>query len=435
MPCAHWATASRALRTVAAPHGAWGRARCQGTWHRILRGQVAGRAGPLLCFPFRRPRAPTLGVFQDSEPVGPGIGCVLGGRGGTRKGGAGDMGCLCIQGPLGLLAGEDTWRPECWPGRVRALSTQPVPSSQGLGPVEVGREGRVGSGSSSSSSTHGGWQGVRRSVCRALHGAGGSGPLPSAERLPGRDQGHGWYRAVQWSAAMRSQESVRGSRWQGPESMGRGSRKVLRIWVDRVRPTETGAWQGCSPQGPGLAQNWVGGGHDPRVSPPPQAHSRCCGQARNDQGLELSPPTLLSPSDSVHWAGEAPWGPDKGAPETPFLLPDHRWVSGIPGSVAFWGPGAFSEDSGAASLVAMMIETGMGVSRAWHRGSQWAVAALVGQGFASSVSPGQAWASARNAVSPQLAGGGSEQGTLPPLTSQGPSWAVAPLRARGRAPG
>lgn len=148
--------------------------------------------------------------------------------------------------------------------------------------------------------------------------------------------------------------------------------------TDRARPTETGAWQGCSPQGPGLAPNWVGGGHDPRVSPPPQAHSRCCGRARNDQGLELSPPTLLSPSDSAHWAGEAPWGPDKGAPETPFLLPDHRWVSGIPASVAFWGPGAFSEDSGAASLVAMMMETGMGISRAWHRGSPWAVAALVG---------------------------------------------------------
>lgn len=172
--------ASRALRTVAAPRGDWGRARCQGTWRRILRGQMAGRAGPLPCFRSRRPRAPVGGVFQDSRPVavGPGIGCALGGRGSTGKGGSGDMGCLCFQGPLGLLAGEDTGRPERWPGRVRALSTQPVPGSQGLGPVEAGREGRVGSGSSLSGSTRGGWQCVRRSVCRALRVLVGAAPSP-----------------------------------------------------------------------------------------------------------------------------------------------------------------------------------------------------------------------------------------------------------------
>ena len=304
MPCAHWAAASRALSTFAAPHGAWGRARCQGTWHRILRGLVAGRAGRLLCFPSRRPRAPTWGVFQDSKPVGPGTGCVLGGRGSTRKGGAGDVGCLRIQGPLGLLAGEDTWRPECWPGRVRTLSTQPVPSSPGLGPVEAGREGRVGSGSSSSSSTHGGWQCVRRSVCRALHGAGGSGPLPSTERLPGRDQGHGWYRAVQWSAAMRRQESVRGSRWQGPESMGQGSRKVLRIWVSAWAP-EPGrvqsrgglrvlhpAWPSTGPRLRGPLGEGRGAPRRPLASHP----SGCCRQPDAGPGEETG-------SAGVCWGG------------------------------------------------------------------------------------------------------------------------------------
>ncbi|KAB0398861.1 hypothetical protein E2I00_006055, partial [Balaenoptera physalus] len=225
MPCAQWAAASRALRTFAAPHGAWGRARCQGTWHRILRGPVAGRAGRLLCFPSRRPRAPMWGVFQDSKPVGPGIGCVLGGRGSTRKGGA----------------------------------------------------------------------------------------------------------------AMRRQESVRGSRWQGPESMGRGSRKVLRIWDAAGSPTLV----------PAGARGVV-----------PEARGRM--------------PKTLTQAEGERDLREGSTLGDKGAPETPFLPPDHRWVSGIPASVAFWGPGAFSEDSGAASLVAMMIETGFskmsvkeGTQRKW----------------------------------------------------------------------
>lgn len=137
------------------------------------------RAGLVPCLA-SAPADPGLPWGASFRPVavGPGIGCALGGRGSTGKGGSGDMGCLCFQGPLGLLAGEDTGRPERWPGRVRALSTQPVPGSQGLGPVEAGREGRVGSGSSLSGSTRGGWQCVRRSVCRALRVLVGAAPSP-----------------------------------------------------------------------------------------------------------------------------------------------------------------------------------------------------------------------------------------------------------------
>lgn len=143
MPCAHWAAASRALRTFAAPRGTWGRARCQGTWHRTLRGRVAGRAGPLPCFRSRRPRAPVWGVFQDSKPVGPGIGCVLGGWGSTGKGGSGDMGCL-HPGTPGTLGwrGHLEARVLAWESSRSvhsACAKQPGTRASGGG---AGREGR-----------------------------------------------------------------------------------------------------------------------------------------------------------------------------------------------------------------------------------------------------------------------------------------------------
>lgn len=49
--------------------------------------------------------------------------------------------------------------------------------------------------------------------------------------LPGGALGTRVALAAQQSAAMRSQGSVRSSPGQGPEWVGRGGRKVLRIWV------------------------------------------------------------------------------------------------------------------------------------------------------------------------------------------------------------
>lgn len=134
----------------------------------------------------------------------------------------------------GFSASRDPWGswlerilgiPEAWPGRGHALSSQLVPRKQELVPMEAGKGG-VGSGYLFKQQYPRGWHCVWMSVCCALHGAG-SGLLPCPEGT--RAVAGSW--AAQRSAAMRSQESMRGSPRQGLEWVGRGSRKVLRIWV------------------------------------------------------------------------------------------------------------------------------------------------------------------------------------------------------------
>lgn len=152
------------------------------------------------------------------------------GTGQGRWAGRGDTGRLfCIQGPLGLSAGQVTREASslAWESSV---STQPVPRKQGLGPMGAGRGGPV-LGASLSSSTPGGGRVHAGPVCRAAWCW--ERPFPATERPPG---GPG-------TAAMRSQESVRGSPRPGPGWVGRGSRKVLRIWVS--------GWCGAKRAGPG----------------------------------------------------------------------------------------------------------------------------------------------------------------------------------------
>lgn len=75
-------------------------------------------------------------------------------------------------------------------------------------------------------------------------------------------------------------------------------------------------------------------------------------------GCGIVPAHPIIPIRACPLGRGAPWGPGEGAPETPFLLPEHHEVSGLPASEASWGLGAYREGRGVASLVAMTTETG-----------------------------------------------------------------------------
>lgn len=69
------------------------------------------------------------------------------------------------QGTPGALGWRHTWTPECWPGRVLLCPPSLCQAAGASGQGRRGQEGRVSSGCSLSSGTHGRWQCVRRSVC------------------------------------------------------------------------------------------------------------------------------------------------------------------------------------------------------------------------------------------------------------------------------
>lgn len=158
--------------------------------------------------------------------------------------------------------------PECWPGRVPLCPPSLCQAAGASGQGRRGQEGRVSSGCSLSSGTHGGWQCVQRSVCLSswlftvLVGV----PRPHTTKLPGRGS---W--GLQWAAAMRSQGNAGGSPRQAPAWVGRGSRKVLRVWVSAwgpggwVKPCSRGAGQvQYRPQATGAP----GGGLEDTLHPP-----------------------------------------------------------------------------------------------------------------------------------------------------------------------
>lgn len=125
--------------------------------------------------------------------------------------------------PWGSRLGRSLGRPAAWPGRVLC----PLSLCQGSRDWANGsREGRASSGRLFKQQHPRGWPCARGA--RPPHGAGSGPSLP-----PG---GPG-------TAAMRSQESMRGSPRPGPGWVGRGSRKVLRIWVS--------GWCGARRAGPG----------------------------------------------------------------------------------------------------------------------------------------------------------------------------------------
>lgn len=130
--------------------------------------------------------------------------------------------------PWGSWLERTLGMPEAWPGRVRALSTQPLPRKWGLwasGGGGGGGEGRSALGASLGSSTQGGG-----SECR--------GPAPCSSwcweqppHQPRRGRGCGGQRGRSAVSVMRSQESGRGSPRQSLEWVGRRGRKVLHVWV------------------------------------------------------------------------------------------------------------------------------------------------------------------------------------------------------------
>ena len=199
------------------------------------------------------PGAPLWGVFRGSEPMALGIRGVWGNLGGT--GGAAlvtgwPLGvCFSTSGTPGALGWRHTWMPECWPGRVLLCPPSLCQAAGASGQGRRGQEGRVSSGCSLNSGTHGRWQCVRRSVCLSaglftvLVGV----PLPHIARLPGRGS---WAR--QWAAEMRSQGSAGCGPRQGPAWVGRGSRKVLRVWVSAWGP---GGWVKPCSRGAGQVQH------------------------------------------------------------------------------------------------------------------------------------------------------------------------------------
>lgn len=125
---------------------------------------------------------------------------------------------------------------------------------------------------------------ARLSCCSLLDTARVGDVLGPATRSP---SGGGFLALL---AAMHPGPSPRTSAW--------GTQVFHRTRLGRLRPTEAGAWQGCCPQGPGLAQTRVGTDHDSQVGPLPGHIPGSVGS------LELSPPTLLSPSEPVRWVGE-----------------------------------------------------------------------------------------------------------------------------------
>lgn len=73
----------------------------------------------------------------------------------------------------------------------------------------------------------------------------GAVSFPATKKLPGRDRAAAGSRVAQQSAVMRSQESGRGGPRQGLGWVGRGGRKVLRIWVSgQCGGREGWAWEG-----------------------------------------------------------------------------------------------------------------------------------------------------------------------------------------------
>ena len=228
-----------------------------------------------------------MGVFRGSELVALGIRGVWGNLGGT--GGA----ALEAGWPLGACfsTSGDSWgswlethldaRVLAW--ESSAVSAQPVPGSRGLGPGEAGA-GREGQLWVLLKQRHPRPVAVCAEICLsvrwALHGAGGSAPRPHHEAAPegqlGASRGN-W--ASRWAAVMRSQGSAGGGPRQGPAWVGRGSRKVLRVWVSAWGP---GGWVKPCSRGAGQVQHRAGaagapgGGlkdtpHAPTPTPPAAA--------------------------------------------------------------------------------------------------------------------------------------------------------------------
>lgn len=141
--------------------------------------------------------------------------------------------------------------PEAWPGRVRALSTQPLPREWRLWASRGGGgEGRSVLGASLSSSTQGGG-----SECR--------GPAAVLFMVPGAAASstrRGWDCGGQQGCSavsvMRSQERGRGGPRQSLERVGRSGRKVLHVWVSgRGQGRGLGGWERPWSHGWGPAQS------------------------------------------------------------------------------------------------------------------------------------------------------------------------------------
>ena len=195
--------------------------------------------------------------------------------------------------------------PECWPGRVPLCPPSLCQAAGASGQGRRGQEGRVSSGCSLSCGTHGGWQCERRSICLSswlftvLVGV----PCPHTAKLPGRGS---W--GLQWAAAMRSQGTAGGSPRQGPAWVGRGSRKVLRVWVSAwgpggwVKPCSRGAGQvqyRPRPQGP-LGEDW----RTPRIPPTPQLLQQP--DPRLSQNKQISQGRLRGPELGAQWSVPSP---------------------------------------------------------------------------------------------------------------------------------